>query len=115
MIHSPKITSIAALGQFQKLIVLRDGILVSYNLRVLVGVIHGKYTRESFEGSMERLSPKDQSVYLFAAGIMSERSLGACFASLSSWAVRFRTRFIDSRIFSGIRRERLPNYDYADS
>lgn len=55
---------------------LRDGTLISYNLRVLIGVLQGKYTRESFEGSMERLAPKDQSVYLFSAGIMSDRSLG---------------------------------------
>lgn len=76
-----RFSSLSALSTFHKLLVLQEGTLLSYNLRVLVRVIQGQSPTDSFAGSMERLSPKDASVCLFTAGVMGGRNLGA-FAGL---------------------------------
>jgi len=74
-LSTPKIQSLSALSKIHQLFVLQDGALLSYNLPVLVSVIQGESTNESFTGSMRRVSPRDHTVHLFSAGIMSDRSI----------------------------------------
>jgi len=76
-LSTPKIQSLSAISKIHQLFVLQDGALLSYNLPVLVSVIQGKSTNETFADSVRRVSPRDQTVYLFSAGIMNDRSIGA--------------------------------------
>lgn len=72
----PSISNIAALQDFNQLVVLHDGSLESYNLRILTSVVIGRHSTESFAGSVEKLTPKDTSVIFFRAGKVADRTLG---------------------------------------
>jgi hypothetical protein len=76
VLSTPKIQSISALSKFHQLLVLQDGALLSYNLRMLVRVIQRELSNESFAGSVDRLSPKDHGVYLFSVGVTGDRNIG---------------------------------------